>query len=116
MALSRISFTEKMGFHAELKRRIDTYFKENNLSKTGGWRIVIKSLLIAALTITSYIWLVFYAETWPMILLSAFLLAQGFVLVGFNIMHDSVHGSFSKYRVLNKILGYSLNLIGGSQR
>jgi len=116
MSLTRISFTEKMGFHAELKRRIDNYFKENNLSKTGGWRILIKSLLIAVLTITSYIWLVFYAETWPMVLLSAFLLAQGAVLIGFNIMHDSVHGSFSKFRVLNKILGYTLNLIGGSQR
>lgn len=116
MALTRISFTEKMGFHTELKRKVNDYFKENNISKTGGWRIVIKSIFITALTISSYIWLVFYAETWPTVLLAAFLLAQGFVLIGFNIMHDSVHGSFSRYKVLNKILGYSLNLIGGSQR
>lgn len=31
-------------------------------------------------------------------------------------MHDSVHGSFSKSKVLNKVLGYSLNMMGGSQR
>lgn len=116
MSLTRISFTKKIGFHKELKQRVDDYFKNNNLSKTGGWRIFIKTLFIGVLTISSYISLVFYAENWQMVLLSAFLLAQGFVLIGFNIMHDSVHGSFSKWRILNKVLGYSLNMIGGSQR
>lgn len=116
MSLARISFTKKIGFHKELKARIDDYFKSNNISKTGGWRILVKTIFIISLTVASYISLVFYAESLPMILLSAFLLAQGFVLIGFNIMHDSVHGSFSKSRVLNKVLGYSLNMIGGSQR
>lgn len=116
MALARISFTEKFGFHNELKKRVDSYFADNNISKTGGWRIIAKSIFIGILSIGSYISLVFYAESWPMVLLSAFLLSQGFVLIGFNIMHDSVHGSYSKNKTVNKILGYTLNLIGGSQR
>ena len=116
MSLARISFTEKIGFHKELKTRINDYFKSKNLSKTGGWRILVKSLFIAALITTSYISLVFYADSVMMVLVSAFFLAQGYVLVGFNIMHDSVHGSFSKSRVLNKVLGYTLNIMGGSQR
>jgi linoleoyl-CoA desaturase len=116
MTNTRISFTEKVGFHAELKKRVNNYFEERNISKTGGWRILVKSIAIITLVISSYIYLVFFADSWQSLLASAFLLAQGFVLVGFNIMHDSVHGSFSKSRVLNKILGYSLDLIGGSQR
>jgi len=116
MSLSRISFTKKMGFHTKLKERVNNYFTENNISKTGGWRILAKSLFIGVLVISSYLSLVFYAESWPMVFLSAFLLAQGLVLVGFNIMHDSVHGSFSKSRILNKVLGYTLNFLGGSQR
>jgi len=116
MSLTRISFTKKMGFHSELKKRVNEYFTTKNMSKTGGWRILFKSLFIGVLVISSYVTLVFYAQSWTIILLSAFLLAQGLVLVGFNIMHDSVHGSFSKSRVLNKILGYTLNLLGGSQR
>jgi linoleoyl-CoA desaturase len=116
MSLTRISFTKKLGFHTELKNRVNEYFTANNISKTGGWRILIKSLFIGALVISSYFSLVFYAQSWLMVLLSAFLLAQGLVLTGFNIMHDSVHGSFSRSRVLNKVLGYTLNLLGGSQR
>ncbi len=116
MALARISFTKKLGFHKELKMRVDDYFKNNNLSKTGGWRILIKTLFILGLATTSYISLLFYAESWQMVLVWAFLFAQAYVLIGFNIMHDSVHGSFSKSRILNKVLGYSLNMIGGSQR
>ena len=116
MSLTRISFTKKSGFHNELKKRVNDYFTENNISKTGGWRIMLKSLFIGALVISSYITLVFYAQSWPVVLLAAFLLAQGLVLVGFNIMHDSVHGSFSKSRSINKVLGYTLNMLGGSQR
>lgn len=116
MSLTRISFTKKLGFHSKLKEKVNSYFTENNITKTGGRRIFVKSLFIAVLVIVSYIALVFYAQSWPIALLSAFLLAQGLVLIGFNIMHDSVHGSFSKSRVLNKVLGYTLNLLGGSQR
>lgn len=116
MVNRRISFTEKLGFHSDLKKRVNDYFVQNKLSKTGGWRIFVKSTFIMLLTLLSYISLVFYAETWTTVLLSAFLLAQGFVLIGFNIMHDSVHGSFSKNKKLNKVLGYTLDLIGGSER
>jgi linoleoyl-CoA desaturase len=113
---TRINFSKKQEFYQDLKKRVNIYFSENKISKTGGWRILLKTLLIAGLVITSYILLVFFSTSWIMALISAFLLAQGFALVGFNIMHDSVHGSFSKHKKLNRFLGYSLDLIGGSKR
>jgi linoleoyl-CoA desaturase len=116
MSIERIRFTEKTGFHKELKNRINDFFTTNKLSKTGGWRILVKSIFITLLICTSYITLVFYADSLWMVLLASFLLAQGYVLVGFNIMHDSVHGSLSRYRLLNKVMGYSLNMMGGCQR
>ncbi|MFA7315207.1 MAG: acyl-CoA desaturase [Candidatus Paceibacterota bacterium] len=36
--------------------------------------------------------------------------------IGFNIMHDAVHRSFSKNDTLNYILGYTLNMLGGDWR
>ena len=113
---TKISFTEHHGFYKELKKRVYNYFQENNISQTGGWRIFLKSILILSLVTTSYVLLVFFSTSWIMAIISAFLLAQGFALAGFNIMHDSVHGSFSKNKRVNKILGYTLDLIGGSQR
>ena len=34
--------------------------------------------------------------------------------IGFNIMHDGAHGSFSKYKWLNGAAAFSLNVLGGS--
>lgn len=34
--------------------------------------------------------------------------------IGMGIMHDAIHGSYSKSRTINKILGYSFNLIGAN--
>jgi linoleoyl-CoA desaturase len=40
----------------------------------------------------------------------------GFVMasIGFNVMHDACHGSFSKNETLNTIMGYTLNILGGN--
>jgi len=111
----KISFTQQKGFYTDLKNRVNQYFEENKLSPTGGWRIILKGILILALLLTSYVLLVFFSTSWIIAIISAFLLAQGFALVGFNIMHDSVHGSFSKNKKVNLVLGYTLDLIGGSR-
>ncbi len=34
--------------------------------------------------------------------------------IGFNIMHDGAHGSFSKIKWVNNMAAISLNLLGGS--
>ncbi|MGD9487228.1 MAG: fatty acid desaturase [Calditrichaceae bacterium] len=112
----KIRFTEQTGFYQELRSRVNEYFTQNKLTQTGGWRIFLKGSIIFSLFITSYVLLVFFTTSWIMAIISAFVLAQGFALIGFNIMHDSVHGSFSKNKKLNKTLGYTLDLIGGSKR
>jgi linoleoyl-CoA desaturase len=40
----------------------------------------------------------------------------GFVVaaIGFNIMHDGAHGSFSKYKWVNAVAAFSLNIMGGN--
>ncbi|MDE3211691.1 MAG: acyl-CoA desaturase, partial [Bacteroidota bacterium] len=34
--------------------------------------------------------------------------------IGFNVMHDGAHGSFSNSKLLNKMAGFSLNFLGAS--
>lgn len=34
--------------------------------------------------------------------------------IGMGVMHDAIHGSYSKNKRINKILGYSFNLIGAN--
>jgi linoleoyl-CoA desaturase len=34
--------------------------------------------------------------------------------IGFNVMHDGAHGSYSSRKWVNEMMGHSLNLLGGS--
>jgi len=38
----------------------------------------------------------------------------GMAGVGMGIMHDALHGSYSRHPALNKLMGYTMNLIGAS--
>ncbi|MFT6415396.1 MAG: linoleoyl-CoA desaturase [Dokdonia sp.] len=38
----------------------------------------------------------------------------GMAGIGMSVMHDAIHGSYSKNKKINKILGYSFNLIGAN--
>lgn len=38
----------------------------------------------------------------------------GMAGIGMGIMHDAIHGSYSRYPVVNKYMGYTMNLIGAN--
>lgn len=112
--MPKVSYTKQATFFSALKRDIEHYFVENKIEKTGNWQLYFKTILLFALTLILYSTLmVFSLPGWLGILLAASL---GFVLalIGFNVMHDACHGSYSSNRHVNDLLGYSLNLIGGN--
>lgn len=112
--MQKISFPNRAGFHQVLKKRVDTYFKDNHLSKAGNWQMFLKTAVILAWLAVSYVLLVFFSTSFIMAVISAFAVAQAFVLVGFNIMHDGNHGSYSKNKKINQIMGFTMDLIGAS--
>ena len=112
--MQKISFTKTSEYYSELRKRVESYFSNNGLQRTGTWKMYLKTTVILALFAGSYVTLMFFSNTILMALLSAFVLSQAFVLVGFNIMHDANHGSYSKSKTINRIMGYTLDLIGGS--
>lgn len=103
------------GFYDSLKKRVDAYFKDNNIDPHANTAMVIKTFAIMAMylapyavlvsgAVTSNLWLLY--GTWAM-------MGVGMVGVGCSIMHDSNHGSYSKNKVLNTILGRVITLVGG---
>lgn len=103
------------GFYDSLKKRVDAYFKDNNIDPHANTAMVIKTFAIMAMylapyavlvsgVVTSNLWLLY--GTWAM-------MGVGMVGVGCSIMHDSNHGSYSKNKVLNTILGRVITLVGG---
>jgi linoleoyl-CoA desaturase len=69
-----------------------------------------KSIFIILLLGFAYSNLVFFQHNFFITLLFIFMLAQNFVLVGFNIQHDANHGSYSQNKKLILFSGLPLIL------
>src|SRR5450432_1966314 len=111
----KVSFNNKgNSFHQDLKSSVDQYFSSCQVRKTGNWKLYIKALTLVPLAVGLYLILLFiHFSLIPGILISGLF---GFVLasIGFNIMHDACHGSYSGKNWVNNIMGLSLNLLGGN--
>jgi len=113
MATPKFS-SPKQSFHTELKKRINNYFAEKGKSFTGGARIYTKAIILFTTFIALYVHLVFYTPAPWLALLECILLGLAVASIGFNIMHDGGHGSFSKKQWVNNLAAISLNILGGS--
>lgn len=101
-------------FHTVLKDRVASYFEQKNMPTTGGWRIFSKAIILLMATVILYVHLVFFTPVWYFAILECILFGFAVSFVGFNVMHDGGHGSFSNNTVVNKIAAFSLNILGGN--
>ncbi|MCW8309945.1 acyl-CoA desaturase [Sphingobacterium sp. InxBP1] len=101
-------------FSKSLRVRVNEYFKVSGKSKTGDWRVGLKAAILFASFIGLYTLLIFVQPYWPVSILLCLFLGLNFAAIGFNIMHDAGHNSFSRNTKINTILSYSLNLVGGN--
>lgn len=102
------------GFHNELKRRINEYFEVSGKLPTGDFRLYFKAFILTILYIAIYMHLVFYTPITSLAILECIILGGLTAAIGFNVMHDGAHGSFSKSPLLNKLAGLSLNVLGAN--
>ena len=113
--MSKIIFNNKdNAFFQSLKTSVDQYFTSNNIQKTGDWRLFTKTIVLLSSAIIVYYFGMFVS----MGALPALLLAGlfGFLAasIGFSVMHDANHGSYSNNTKLNEFLGLSANALGAS--
>ncbi|MCY4779342.1 acyl-CoA desaturase [Sphingobacterium sp. UT-1RO-CII-1] len=101
-------------FSRTLKEKTNQYFKETLQKKTGNRRIFIKATILLLTFITLYSLLVFVQPHWAISIVLCILFGVNLAAIGFNIMHDAGHNSFSESKRLNTFLSYSLNLLGGN--
>ncbi len=77
--------------------------------------MVIKTIVMLLLFIVPIICLSIadISSIWSLFLLY---IISGFGMagIGMGIMHDAIHGSYSKSQTLNRFLGYSMNIIGAN--
>jgi linoleoyl-CoA desaturase len=102
-------------FFAELRKRINQHFVEIKSKPTGNIHLYIKAMILIISFTGLYTHLVFFTSGYVYIsLLECMILGALTSAIGFNIMHDGAHGSFSKKMWLNELAGLSLNMFGAN--
>ena len=111
----KIRFNSDTGFYATLKKRVEERFPDLKTRRTGGWRLLPKTVIILAGFLASYGFLVFVSPSVITTILAAIALSQALALVGFNLVHEGAHGSYSDNKTVNRLIGSTASLIGASQ-
>jgi linoleoyl-CoA desaturase len=110
----KVTFPPPGPFHADVKERVDAYFRTSGRSRRGGWRLALKSGVILAWFAASYGLLLFgHPAAWVTVLL-AISLGLAWAGLGFDVMHDANHGSTASGPGWNRLLAFSADLIGAS--
>src|SRR5687768_6365395 len=100
-------------FFKNLKSRVDTYFSETKTDPAGNGRLYVKGAIQILAAAALYVVLVFFTPPAIVSIPLCLLLGLDLGLIGFNIMHEGGHQSFSRHSWINKVSAYSLNLLGG---
>ncbi|UOQ65203.1 fatty acid desaturase family protein [Hymenobacter volaticus] len=107
-------FAASRSFHKELKLRTNAYFAEAGKDTTGDSRLFAKAIILTVSFVAVYLHLVFLTPPTWLALLECALLGLVGSAIGFNVMHDGAHGSFSKSRWINQFASFTLNVLGGN--
>lgn len=101
-------------FYATLNKRINRYFKETGQSKKANLEMVVKSIVFISGYLGCYALLLLLQPSWGLSLLLWALMGFATAGIGMSIMHDAIHGAYSKKAWVNRLMGLSLNLVGGA--
>jgi linoleoyl-CoA desaturase len=101
-------------FYSELKARVNRYFDETGQRPTGNFKLYSKAIFLVAGLISVFVMLLVIEPNWVWGITGSILLGLLIAAIGFNVMHDGSHGSFSRYPWVNTVAAYTLNILGGS--
>ncbi len=111
---SRLKFAADQGFQKELRRRVETFIREQGIQERDRPAMYLKTAVVLLAFALSYIALVCLAQAWWQALPLALLLGFTTALIGFNIQHDGGHRAYSDRPWVNKLMAMTLDMVGGS--
>lgn len=100
-------------FAKVLNGRVNEYFKSKGISKYGNLEMYVKTVFMLCLFFVPFGLLVYFEPRGFVALLLSALVGLGMAGIGLGVMHDAIHGAYSKHQWINKFFGYTLNLVGG---
>jgi linoleoyl-CoA desaturase len=113
-ALSLPRFIAGGAFQADLAGRAQAYFEGQSRSRHGGAAMGFKVAAMLVWLFGSWALLMFANPTFWIAVLLGVSVGLAMAGVGFSVMHDANHDASSSNRSLNRVLSWSLDLLGAS--
>jgi len=106
---------DNLKFFRTLNTRVNNYFKENNIQKTGNWKLHLKTIILFTVFLTPYFLIVTLTDMhFGLFLLLSIVIGIGMAGIGMNVMHDGNHGSYSNKNWINKFMGGTIYVLAGN--
>lgn len=101
-------------FLREVRERVASYFSERGLSQKATPAMMLKTVLMLGVVFVPYALIMSQAFSPGVMLGLAVVVGFGMAGVGFAVAHDALHGAYSDNPKVNNLIGYSMDVIGGS--
>lgn len=114
--MKKVKFSNKepKDFSKIIHKRVNQYFKDKGISKTGNLHMYVKTAVMLSFYFAPYVMLLLnILPIWAMFVMYA-IMGIGISGIGLSIMHDSNHEAFSNKKWVNKLFGFSMNIMGFS--
>jgi linoleoyl-CoA desaturase len=105
---------DNLKFFRTLNSRVNSYFKENNIEKTGNWKIHLKTVILFTVFLVPYFLILTLDMPFWVHLLLTIVMGIGMAGIGMNVMHDANHGSYSTKSWVNKFMGGTIYVLAGN--
>ncbi len=107
--------TTKRDFTATLNKRVNEYFKTNEISRHANSEMVIKTICMFTAYFLPYALIIAGVVTSGLgLFIATLVMGLGVAGIGLSVMHDANHGAYSQKNWINVAIGYSMNLIGAN--
>lgn len=115
MNTPRFSRMKRSDFSKTLKKRVAAHFKSHQVSRQANGSMIGKTVLMLSLFLVPFVFISTGMVTQAWLLFLLYIISGlGMAGIGMGVMHDAIHGAYSKNKKVNKYLGYTMNLVGAN--
>jgi linoleoyl-CoA desaturase len=101
-------------FVVELKKQVLNYFKVQDISLKGDYRMILKAIFMLTMYILPFILLLLIPLKPAVAVLLIVVMGIGEAGIGMSVMHDAAHGAFSSKAWVNKLFAATIFLLGSN--
>lgn len=105
---------KEIEFSETLKRRVNEYFRSNNISQKGNFWMFLKAFILITIYIHSFLVVILFPLGPGLGILMAILMGIGEAGIGMSVMHDAAHGAFSKRKWVNSFFASTMFILGSN--